>query len=154
MHLALPQRKIMFEQVRPAILAIALVAAGTILIPVQYPVQVSQGKIVPDVVRAADDVGVHWVQNWRELCPVTITREFIGSDGFLKTAAPYEMKPPAKTGTSPFNGNVVIPALPDGSASYRSKIEPHCWVDLLYQRHYYTPEVRIVVVQKTPPGPR
>lgn len=156
MHMALPmpKRRTLLEQIQPATVAVILVVIGTILIPIHYPVHVSDGKMVPDIVRPAEVAQVKWTQNWNTLCPVTVTREFVGSDGFPKTALPYELKPPLKTGVSPYEGKVIIPGLPVGPASYRSKIEPHCWIDAIYQRHYYTPEIHIQMLAALPSGPR
>lgn len=154
MQIALPRQKTVVEQLWPAAITAVLVLIGFWIIPVQYPVKVSAGQISPAVTTPAQKAEVSWTQDWRQLCAVTVTREFIGSDGFTKTAAPYELQPPKKTGVSPYRGPVTIPTLPDGPASYRSKIEPHCWIDTVWQRRYYTPEIPIVVVQKTPVGPR
>lgn len=139
----------------PALVALVVVAVGVLVIPTGYPVKVTDGKITPPIAAPTQKAAVQWTQDWRELCPVTITREFLGSDGFPKTAAPYELQPPKKTGVSPYNGYVTIPALPEGQAYYRSKIEPHCRFDALWQRAYYTPQIPVFIGQKMPPaGPR
>lgn len=154
MHLALPKQKTVAEQLRPAVITGVLVFIGAMVIPVHYPVHVYSGKIIPSIVTPTEVADVRWTQDWRELCPVTVTREFVGSDGFTKTATPYLLEPPKTKGISPYEGKVTIPALPDGSAYYQSKIEPHCPIDVVWQRKYYTPQVPIVVVPKTPAGPR
>lgn len=156
MHLALPmpKHKTLLEQRWPAAIAAALVVAGALIIPIHYPVSVYNGKITPDVVTPAEKVDVYWTQNWRELCPVTVTREFVGNDGFKATSASYLLQPPRQTGVSSYNGALVIPQLPAGKAFYRSTIEPHCWIDTVYQRRYKTPEVEVTVVRAAPAGPR
>lgn len=154
MHIAIPTQKTLLDQVRPGLIAAVLVVAGALLIPVHYPVQVSNGSIEPGVVRPTEKAEVQWEQNWRELCPVTVTREFVGSDGFKKTAAPYLLRPPRVTGTSPYRGPIVIPDLPAGDATYRSIIQPHCWIDNLWQRTYHTPEIRLTMLPPLPAGPR
>ena len=155
MHLALPRQKTLVDQVRPALAAVAVALVGIIFIPVAYPVRVSNGSITPDVARPGDKVDVQWLQDWRELCSITITREFIGSDGFRKTAAPYEYAAPKEKGPIPYSGPMVIPELPVGDAYYHSVIQPHCWVDRLYQRSYKTPEIRLTMIRAAAPvGPR
>lgn len=155
MHIALPmpKRKTLVERIGPPLSAALLVAVGAMLIPVSYPVYVTNGKITPDVVTAAEPVKVYWLQNWKQLCPVTVTREFIGNDGFKVTAAHYDLQPPDKKGISDYHGTLIVPTLPVGKAYYRSTIEPHCWIDLLYQRSYKTPEVEVAVVKAPPSGP-
>lgn len=154
MHLALPKRKTILDQVSPGLIAAVLVVAGVLIIPIRYPVQVSNGLIEPGIVRPTEKAEVQWDQDWRELCPVTVTREFVGSDGFKKTAAPYLLQPPRETGKSPYRGLVIIPDLPVGEASYRSIIQPHCWIDAIWQRTYHTPEIRLTMLPPTPAGPR
>lgn len=154
MHLALPTQKTLIEQVRPGLIAVVLVLAGVLLIPVQYPVKVSDGSIEPHVVRPTDKAQVRWEQDWHELCPVTVIREFVGSDGFRKTAAPYLLQPPRQKGKSPYRGPIVIPDLPAGDAFYHSIIQPHCWIDNLWQRTYRTPEIRLTMLPAAPAGPR
>ncbi len=154
MHLALPRQKTLYEQASPAGLAIALFVAGVLIIPIHYPVQVTQGRISPNVVRPAEKAQVSWIQNWRELCPLTITREFVGSDGFRATAAPYEFLPPEAKGLYPYSGTMVVPTLPPGETSYHSTITPHCWIDKVWQRSYRTPEIRLTMLPASPAGPR
>lgn len=154
MHLALPTHKTFMEQRWPALTAIAVVAALAALIPIEYPVYVYNGSITPSVARPADKGEVAWAQDWRELCPVTVTREFTGSDGFKKTSAPYLLQPPKVKGHSPYRGGIVIPDLPVGDAFYRSLITPHCLIDSIWQRSYKTPEIKITMLPATPPGPR
>lgn len=156
MHLALPmpKRKTLLEQVWPAGLAVVLVVAGALLIPVRYPVEVSNGSITPAVARGGDKGEVKWDQDWRELCSVTVTREFVGADGFRKTSAPYLLQPPKQTGIATYRGPIVIPDLPVGDAYYHSLIQPHCWIDSIWPRSYRTPEIRLTMLPPAPPGPR
>lgn len=155
MQIAMPTQKTLAEQLRPAMLAAALVLAGVLLIPIGYPVHVSNGAIVPAVARPGDKGEVRWDQNWTHLCPVTVVREFVGADGFKSTSAPYLLDPPAAKGYSVYRGPIVIPNLLPGEASYHSIIRPHCWVDrLIWQREYRTPEIRMTLLPTTPPGPR
>lgn len=154
MPLALPTQKTLFAQFRPAALAVVVVIVAAVLIPVRYPVHVSHGVIKPTITSSGENAEVHWVQDWRELCPVTVTREFIGSDGFRKSGAPYLLQPPRTKGVSPYQGPIVIPGLPAGEATYHAIIEPHCWIDRLWQRSYSSPDVPLMIVPTMPPGPR
>lgn len=154
MHLTLPKQKTLIEQIRPAMIAAALVALGIVFIPVHYPVQVTNGTITPNVGRPADKAEVRWTQEWRDLCPVTITREFVGADGFRITAAPYDYEPPKSKGSFPYVGPLVLPNLPAGPAYYHSVIQPHCWIDRIWQRTYRTPEITLTMIGSTPSGPR
>lgn len=158
MHLALPSqktRKTMAEQLRPALVAAAAVAVGVLLIPVGYPVHVTNGAILPHVARPGDRGEVRWDQNWTHLCPVTVTREFVGADGFKNTAAPFDLAPPDAKGVSTYRGPIVLPNLPAGDAYYHSIIRPHCWVDrLIWQREYRTPEIRVTMLPAIVSGPR
>ncbi len=150
----MPKQKTMLENLAPALFACALFAAGAAIIPVHYPVKVTNGTITPAVVRPADKVEVGWLQDWRDLCDVTITREFIGSDGFRKTAAPYEYRAPKAKGLMPYTGPMIVPDLPAGDAFYHSTIQPHCWIDRVWQRSYKTPEIRLTMIPAAPAGPR
>lgn len=154
MHLTVAQRKTLLEQIRPGLAAVALVLAGYFVIPVHYPVVVTNGSITPDVVRPAEKAEVRWLQDWRDLCAVTVTREFVGSDGFRKTAAPYEYPAPKAKGLVPYSGTMIVPELPAGDAYYHSVIQPHCWIDAIYQRSYKTPEIRLTMLPTAPAGPR
>lgn len=155
MHLALPTHKTFMEQRWPALTALAVVAVLAALIPIEYPVYVYNGSITPNVARPADKGEVAWSQDWRELCSVTVTREFIGSDTFKKTSAPYLLQPPKTTGHSSYRGGIIIPELPAGDAYYHSLIQPHCWIDAIWQRVYKTPEIKITMLPALPsPGPR
>lgn len=154
MHLALPTHKTMLEQTGPGLLAALVVLAGFVLIPVHYPLHVTEGRITPDIVRPGDQVKIEWRQEWRDLCPITVTREFVGADSFRKIAATLENQPPKARGVIPYSGTLVVPDLPPGDAFYHSVIQPHCWIDALWQRTYRTPEVAVMVVKATPPGPR
>ncbi len=154
MHLALPTHKTVLEQRWPALTAIAVVGLLAFLIPIQYPVYVYNGSIIPSVMRPAEKGEVAWSQDWRELCPVTVTREFTGSDGFRKTSAPYLLQPPKVKGHSTYSGSIVIPDLPAGDAYYHSIIAPHCLIDSIWQRSYKTPEIKITMLPPLPVGPR
>lgn len=152
MHLALPHRKTLIEQINPALAALAVIAVGVVIIPVHYPVIASDGRIDPSIVRPAEMGEVHWKNHWFELCPVTVTREFIGSDGFRKTAAPYVLQPPPQKGPAPFDGPIIIPDLPAGQTGYQATIQPHCWIDAIWQRVYKTPEIKITMLPALPPA--
>lgn len=154
MHLSVTQQKTLLDQVRPGLAAVALVAAGYFFIPIHYPVVVTNGSITPNVVRPADKAEVHWMQDWRDLCPLTITREFVGADGFKKTAASYEFSAPKEKGLVPYSGTMIVPDLPVGDAYYHSVIQPHCWIDKVWQRTYRTPEIRLTMIPALPTGPR
>lgn len=154
MHLTLPQKKTLLEQATPGIVAVGLVLAGYLFIPVHYPVQVTNGSITPGIVRPGDKVEVRWLQDWRDLCPLTITREFIGADGFRKTAAPYDYPAPKAKGPIPYTGTMVVPDLPVGNAYYHSVIQPHCWLDRIWQRNYRTPEITLTMISAKVAGPR
>lgn len=155
MHLAIPHRKTLIENVNPALAALVAVALGIMVIPVHYPVSVSNGRITPSIARPGDKGEVLWDQDWRELCPVAVTREFIGSDGFRKTGAPYLLQPPREKGRSQYRGPIVIPDLPVGEAVYHSIVQPHCAIDSVWPRSYKTPEIKITMLPPLqPPGPR
>ena len=152
MRLALPKPKTIVEQLTPALIAVAVVALGTVLIPTRYPVEVSNGVINPHIVRPGDVVEIRWRQEWRRLCPLTVTREFVGVDGFKKTSTRMTFEAPSRTGVHEYSGHLVVPDLPVGAAYYHSLVEPHCLVDLFWQRSYRTPEVPITVAAGTPSG--
>lgn len=117
------------------------------IIPIHYPVAFSDGTIKPDTVRAGDEVHVVGLQDWRYLCRVTVTREFVGSDGFKKTSAPMVFDPPNEVGMIKFRGPVTIPELPEGRATYHIVVQPHCWVDGVWQRSYRTPDIAVTIVK-------
>ena len=67
----------------------------------------------------------------------------------------YVLQPPRQTGKSPYRGPIVIPDLPVGDAYYHSIIQPHCWIDNVWQRTYKTPEIRLTMLPAKPSvGPR
>lgn len=155
MNLALPHRKTLIEQINPAIAAFAMVMVGIIVIPVHYPVIPSKGHITPNIVRPMERAEVHWKQHWYDLCPVTVTREFIGSDGIQKVGVPYVLQPPQIKGDTPFDGTIIIPDLPPGETGYQATLQPHCWIDAIWQRVYKTDEIKITMLPALPPsGPR
>lgn len=142
-------KKTLIAQIAPALIAISLTVAGAFLIPVHYPLQIDNGKFTPDKGKEGDRVEVSWRQEWRELCPITVTREFVGGeDGFKRTQAPVEFDPPEQKGQRYSHGTLVIPAgLPAGRAYYRAIIEPHCWVDKVWQRSYSTPNITLTIIK-------
>lgn len=151
----IPHRKTLTEQFWPAVLAMVVVLIGATLIPIHYPVHVSQGQITPDIVHPGEKVQVRWRQDWHDLCPITVQREFVGADSFKKTSATLLYEPPAEKGWFPYTGEIVVPELPAGEAYYHSVITPHCWVDrLIWQRSYRTPDIAVTIVKPVPPGPR
>lgn len=156
MHLAVhpPKAKSWREVVEPASVAAVLFVVGVIFIPTSYPVDVEAGYATPKTVRPGEQVAVDWRVTWNHLCQITVTREWIDSAAIKHVAAKEDFEPPKSTGTKTRSSDLTIPLLPPGQAYYRATIEPHCWVDSLWQRSYRTPDVAITVLPAVPPGPR
>lgn len=150
----MPRQKTVLSNLGPAAAALAVVGVLYFVIPLQEPVDITNGIITPEVARPGERVAVFWTQDWRKLCSIKVTREFVGSDGFKKIAASFVYEPPKKTGITPYKSEMVVPDLPAGQAYYHSVLEPNCLVDKLWQRSYKTPNVPLTIVAATPPGPR
>lgn len=107
----------------------------------KIPLTMTEGTITPAIVKPGDHATVSWVQDWDDLCSVTVTREIIGADGWSRKALSYELKPPEKIGATRFSGPLIIPRGESGAAKYRALIQPHCFFDKFWQRSYYTPTI-------------
>lgn len=158
MHLAVPHRseisKAFSENWRPAAIAGLFALIAIVLIPTSEPVNVSNGKVTPNVVSPGDFATIDWHQTWNQLCPITVTREFVGYDEVKLTMAKMDRDPPPTLMSVDRSGVIVVPHLPPGHAVYRATIEPHCWFDtIIYQRSYKTPDIGFMVVSRPPPGP-
>lgn len=152
MHVAVSKRR--SEQLLPAAIAAALVLIGALAIPVSYPLEITNGYASPRVTRPGDKIEIDWRQDWRQLCPITVTREFVGADGFKTTAVRLEVQPPEFPGVMQRAAYIVVPSLPAGQAYYHADIEPHCWIDALWQRKYRTPDIGLTILPAIPAGPR
>lgn len=147
----------LLEQAPGAIIGIALLGFLGWLIPTtSQPMVPSNGVIAPNVVRPGDKVKVDWSQQWDELCPLKITREFVGSDDFKAPGVTFVVDPPPTRGTHyPTPRDLWIPKLPTGPAYYQSTIEPLCpWDILVHQRKYHSPPIKVLVLPPLEPGPR
>lgn len=147
------QRHSLLDRLLPVIFFVVLVTFGAMLIPVRYPLAISNGKIEPNVVHPGEQVKIEWQQNWYDLCPITVMRVFIGSDDIKQEARRFTVEPPPEKGVRMRVSTVTIPAkLPLGRAIYSAQITPHCWFDYIWQREYRTPDIAMTVVAPPPPA--
>lgn len=73
---------------------------------------VKTAKAVP-----GGNVGIQWTQEWRRLCPGTVTRKLITESGEIKTYKPFNITAPPSTGTIYRDSYVHVPhTTPPGSS--------------------------------------
>lgn len=133
----------------PATLSIGLALAIIWFSYRPQPVFMEVTSVTPSVVRPGDTVTITWRQHWTKLCPITVTRQIIGSDSFVKNSVQIEEIPPPEVGSVQQSFTFVMPHMPSGDAFYRKTFEPHCGVlDHFLPRKISSPPARLRVMSE------
>lgn len=91
------------------------------------PLILSEARVPSGTVEPGQVVVVDWLQEWKRLCPGTVTRELTTSHGEVKKFRPFNIEPPKEVGAKSQPSSIYIPnSTHDGPATMQSTISFRC----------------------------